>query len=125
MKRIHSIAIWLLILIPSVILAMYIGQSMDSDTAALALGAIIGIMGASAAAGVTFLIRDERHRRQREEARRPAPRPTPEAPAPTYIDATWRELPPTPPAPAPRVIASRSGEAISPPAPTRALTRRS
>ena len=125
MKRTHSIAVWSFILIPLIIIAIYIGETLTSDTAALALGGILGIMGAAAAAGIIFLIRDERHRRQREEARRPAPRPTPEAPAPTYIDATWRELPPTPPAPAPRVIASRSGEAISPPAPTRALTRRS
>lgn len=115
MKRIHSIAIWLLILIPSVILAMYIGQSMDSDTAALALGAIIGIMGAACAAGITFLIRDERHRRQREEARRPATRPAPQPPAPTYIDGQWREWHPSPqpPAPSPQLEA-----------PTRAITIR-
>lgn len=113
MKRIHSIAIWLLILIPSVIVAMYIGQSMDSDTAALAMGAIIGIMGASAAAGVTFLVRDERHRRQREEAMRP--RPTPHTPPPTYIEGQWREWQPTPHAPPPTPQLE---------APTRALTVR-
>lgn len=109
-----SLAVWSLILIPSVILAVYIGQSMDSDTAALATGAIIGIMGAALAALITALVRDERHTRQIAEARRP--HPSPQAPDPTYIDATWRELPSTPHAPPPTPQVE---------APTRALTRRS
>lgn len=113
MKRIHSIAIWLLILIPSVIVAMYIGQSMDSDTAALAMGAIIGIMGAALAALIIALVRDERHTRQREEARRP--HPTPQPPPPTYIEGEWREWHPTTHAPPPTPQLE---------APTRALTVR-
>lgn len=97
MKRTDSIAVWSIILIPSVILAMYIGQSVSSDVAALATGAIIGLMGAALAALITFLVRDERHTRQREEARRP--HPTPHTPPPTYIEGEWREWHPTTPAP--------------------------
>lgn len=116
MKRTHSIAVWSIILIPSVILAIYIGQSVSSDVAALATGAIIGIMGAALAALIIALVRDERHTRQREEARRP--HPTPQPPPPTYIEGEWREWHPTPPSP------QAPGPRPQLEAPTRAVTIR-
>lgn len=65
-----TVFVWAVILIPAVIIAMYIGQSLDSDTAALAMGAIIGLMFAALAALITWLVRDERDMRQRRNAQR-------------------------------------------------------
>lgn len=110
MKR--SIAVWSFILIPLVILAIYIGETLTPETAALAMGAILGIGVAAVAILFGFLLRDERRQRQLAEARRP--HPTPQAPPTTYIDAAWRELPPTQ-APGPRPQLE---------APTRAVTIR-
>lgn len=100
MKR--TLIIWSSILIPSVILAVYIGQSLTSDTAALAMGSIIGLMGAALAALITAIVRDDRARRDRDQAMRPTRRvPSPE-PVEGWIDAEYRELPPRPQAPASR-----------------------
>lgn len=119
MKR--SIATWSTILVPAVILAVYIGQQMTSETAALAMGMVIGIMLFAVGVLVTFLVRDERRRRARAEAMRPAPRTTYYGspyikPRTTdYIDVEWREVSPAPHAP-------RAAPQIE--APSRALTIR-
>lgn len=113
MKR--TLIIWSSILIPSVILAVYIGQSLTSDTAALAMGSIIGLFAAALAALITAIVRDERRRRDRNEAMRPARRaPSPE-PAEGWIEGEYRELHPSPQIPAPRPQLE---------APSRALTIR-
>lgn len=112
MKR--TIAIWSFILIPTTILAIYIGETLSAETAALAMGAILGIMFAALGALIVALVREDRARRAAEEARRRQPARE------IYTDAAWREWQPKAPRPSPQAPApSPQLEA-----PTRAITTR-
>lgn len=77
-----------IILTPLVILAVYIGQKMSSDAAAVAIGGFLGLFGGGIFALVAIMLRDSRNQRDREQA---APR---RAPAARAIDANWRDVPP-------------------------------
>jgi len=113
MKRLIPLTIFAVV----VILAIYAGQNMASDLAALVGGLGLGLGAAAVTALIIALVREDRDRRDRraaEEAWRRQPARE------IYTDAAWREWQPKAPRPSPQAPAP-SPELE---APTRAITTR-
>lgn len=100
---------WLLLLIPLVIIALAIGQSMTSDAAAVAVGAILGLLGIAAGAAVTAMVAEVRRYNAVQDSIDRRARVDADPPPPAIIEARWRPLdagpapevtPPPPPLPA-------------------------
>lgn len=95
MKR--GIVVWSIILVPLVILAVYVGETLTPETAGLGLGLIIGLMVAGLLVLVWAVAREERRHRERAEAMRPRPRQdfgelSRTAQAAEVVDGEWREM---------------------------------
>lgn len=92
-------------LAPLVIIAVYIGNSLDSDTAALAMGIILGLFAALIIGILVLMWRDG----QKEKARREAiMAQRPPATSQQWIVGEWREVRD------PKQIAEPAGRALVP-----------
>ena len=69
-----------------------IAMRVSSDVAALAVGAIVGILFAGLLALITALVRDERDMRQRRDAQRRARTPERVEEQGWVMDGEWREV---------------------------------
>lgn len=111
----------IILIAPLIVLAVFIGESLDERTAALAMGLIIGIMAAGVAGLLWLVARDTRANRDRQSAHhlsRAERGYLSNMPiTPPAIDAEWREITPDRAQPA-----TPSAPAIEPP--SRALAPR-
>lgn len=125
-----KVMIWIIVLAVCETIAVFVGQSMSSDAAAVIGGAFIGLVGAAVAAAITSMVIEGRRYSELERmSRRPRQRPEglPRR-ADVVLEGEWRELGPSGPSTNAahanaRIPGARSAErAIE--APDRALVKR-
>lgn len=113
--------VWAVAVLPFVVIAMYIGEKMSSDAAAMAVGLVIGLMAVGAIAAWTAVARSIRAEWRVNEGIERRRSIAADPPPPALIEARWRPLdagpapevtPPPPPLPA-------RGDTIYLPAPRR------
>lgn len=94
--------VWAVAVLPFVVIAMYIGEKMSSDAAAMAVGLVIGLMAVGAIAAWTAVARSIRAEWRVNEGIERRRSIAADPPPPAIIEACWRSVDtPAPAAPAP------------------------
>lgn len=95
--------VWAVAVLPFVVIAMYIGEKMSSDAAAMAVGLVIGLMAVGAIAAWTAVARSIRAEWRVNEGIERRRSIAADPPPPAIIEARWRPIDdsPAPAAPAP------------------------
>lgn len=102
--------VWAVAVLPFVVIAMYIGEKMSSDAAAMAVGLVIGLMAVGAIAAWTAVARSIRAEWRVNEGIERRRSIAADPPPPAIIEARWRPIDdsPAPAAPAPPLPAHDS-----------------
>lgn len=118
-------AIWFIVLAVCETIAIFVGQSLSSDAAAVLAGGFIGLVGALVAALVTSMVIEDRRYRElqrlsRQSRRRPEGLPWRQ----DVLEGEWRELsstPSTPSTPFTNAIGNTNARMLPKPEAERAL----